>query len=213
MASKPVLYSYFRSTCSWRVRIALALKGVQYEYKAVNLLKGEQLQDKYHGLTPMAQLPSLEIDGVLMSQSLPIIEYIDETRGGPSLLPKEPKQKCTVRQVSEMINSGIQPLQNLKILKFIGAERKSEWGHKFIQEGFEALESVLAQTAGKYSVGDDITMADLCLIPQVYNAERFKVDMTAFPTISRINSTLSKHEAFIAAHPTNQPDCPDDLKQ
>lgn len=212
MATKPILYSYFRSTCSWRVRIALSLKGIPYEYKAVNLLKGEQLQDKYLLKTPMAQLPSLQIDGILMSQSLPIIEYLDETRDGPLLLPKDPKQRCTVRQVSEMINSGIQPLQNLKILKFVGNERKKEWGHKFIKEGFDALEKVLAQTSGKYSVGDDITMADLCLIPQVYNAGRFEVDMSVYPTISRINSTLSEHEAFIAAHPTKQPDCPDDLK-
>lgn len=212
MATKPVLYSYFRSSCSWRVRIALAMKGIAYEYKAVSLLKGEQMQEKYQVLTPMAQVPSLEIDGFVINQSLPIIEYLDETREEPALLPKDPKQRCIVRQISEIINSGIQPLQNLKILKYVGDDRKLEWGHKFIDEGLAALEKMLKTTAGKYSVGDEVTMADLCLVPQVYNAGRFKVDMSKFPTISRINAALGELDAFIAAHPNKQPDCPDDLK-
>lgn len=212
-ATKPILHSYFRSSCSWRVRTAFALKGIDYEYKAVNLLKKEQLSDAYLAVNPMGQVPALKIDGVLMTQSLPIIEYLEETRPDVPLLPQDPIQRCLVRQITEMINAGMQPLQNLGLIRFVGADRKLELGNTFITQGFVALEKTLASSAGKYCVGDDVTMADVFLVPQVYNAGRFEVDMTAFPIISRINDALSELDAFKVSHPSKQPDCPEDLRQ
>ncbi|KAK8397951.1 hypothetical protein O3P69_003691 [Scylla paramamosain] len=181
---KPILYSYFRSSCSWRVRIVLAHKSIDYEYRPIHLLKKEQIS---------------------------IMEYLEETYPQNPLLPKEPLLRAKVREICEVIGSGIQPLQNLSVLQKIGDE-KMEWGHYYINKGFFALEQLLAGCAGKYSVGDQVTLADCCLVPQVYNANRFKVDMSQFPIISRIHEALNSVEAFKAAQPSNQPDCPEDLK-
>ncbi|XP_051578337.1 maleylacetoacetate isomerase isoform X2 [Myxocyprinus asiaticus] len=209
---KPVLHGYFRSSCSWRVRIAFALKGIEYEQVPVNLIKdgGQQLTDQFKALNPMRQVPAVTIDGITLSQSLAIIQYIEETRPGTRLLPADPKQRAQVRMICDIISSGIQPLQNLYVIKKIGAE-KVQWAQHFINRGFEALEPILKQTAGTYCVGDEISMADICLVPQVYNAERFMVDMTLFPTIKRLNQTLLEIEAFKVSHPSCQPDTPDDL--
>ncbi|XP_053191081.1 maleylacetoacetate isomerase [Scomber japonicus] len=211
--TKPVLHGYFRSSCSWRVRIAFALKGIEYDQVPVNLIKdgGQQLTESYKALNPMQQVPAVEIDGVTISQSLAVIQYIDETRPGPRLLPADPKKRAQVRMISDMIASGIQPLQNLHVIQKIGAE-KVEWSQYFINRGFQALEPILKQTAGKYCVGDEISMADLCLVPQVFNAERFKVDVGQYPTIQRLNQTLVEIEAFKESHPSCQPDTPADLR-
>ncbi|XP_039509339.1 maleylacetoacetate isomerase isoform X1 [Pimephales promelas] len=210
---KPVLYGYYRSSCSWRVRIAFALKGIEYEQKPVNLIKdgGQQLTDQFKAINPMQQVPAVTIDGITLSQSLAIIQYIEETRPQPRLLPADPKQRAHVRIICDIIASGIQPLQNLYVIQKIGAE-KVPWAQHFINRGFEALEPILKQTAGKYCVGDEISMADICLVPQVYNAERFKVDMSQFPTIIRLNQTLIEIDAFKVSHPSHQPDMPDDLQ-
>ncbi|KAG7466423.1 hypothetical protein MATL_G00164560 [Megalops atlanticus] len=210
---KPVLHGYFRSSCSWRVRIALALKGIEYDQVPVNLIKdgGQQLTDQYKALNPMQQVPAITIDGITLSQSLAIIQYIEETRPGPRLLPTDPQKRAQVRMISDLIASGIQPLQNLYVLQKIGAE-KLPWAQHFITRGFEALEPLLKETAGKYCVGDEISMADICLVPQVYNAERFKVDISHFPTIKRLNETLMEIEAFKVSHPSCQPDTPSDLR-
>ncbi|XP_067224020.1 maleylacetoacetate isomerase isoform X1 [Chanodichthys erythropterus] len=210
---KPVLYGYFRSSCSWRVRIAFALKGIEYEQKPVNLIKdgGQQLTDQFKAINPMQQVPAVTIDGITLSQSLAIIQYIEETRPEPRLLPADPKQRAHVRIICDIIASGIQPLQNLYVIQKIGAG-KVQWAQHFINRGFEALEPILKQTAGKYCVGDEISMADICLVPQVYNAERFKVDMSQFPTIRRLNQTLIEIDAFKVSHPSHQPDTPDDLQ-
>ncbi|XP_025047957.1 maleylacetoacetate isomerase isoform X4 [Alligator sinensis] len=183
---KPVLYSYFRSSCSWRVRIALALKGITYDQVPVNLLK----------------------DG---GQQLAIIEYLEETRPNPRLLPQDQKKRAQVRMISDHIVSGIQPLQNLAVLQRVG-EKKLEWAQHYITNGFQALERILKNTAGRYCVGDEVSMADLCLVPQVYNAERYKVDLALYPTITRINKTLLELEAFQVSHPTKQPDTPAELR-
>uniref|UniRef100_A0A3P9CZI7 maleylacetoacetate isomerase n=1 Tax=Maylandia zebra TaxID=106582 RepID=A0A3P9CZI7_9CICH len=185
-AGSPILHGYFRSSCSWRVRIAFALKGVEYDQLPVNLIK----------------------DG---GQQLAVIQYIDETRPGPRLLPADPKTRAQVRMISDLIASGIQPLQNLYVIQKIGAE-KMQWSQHFIDRGFQALEPILKQTAGKYCVGDEISMADICLVPQVYNAERFKVDVGKYPTIKRLNEALLEIEAFQVSHPSRQPDTPDDLR-
>ncbi|KAL4613154.1 maleylacetoacetate isomerase isoform X1 [Arapaima gigas] len=211
--TKPVLHGYFRSSCTWRVRIAFALKGIEYEQVPVNLIKdgGLQLTDEYKKVNPMQQVPAVTIDGMTLSQSLAIIQYIEETRPDPALLPVNPQKRAQVRMICDLIVSGIQPLQNLYVLQKIG-EDKVSWAQHFITRGFVALESLLKQTAGKYCVGDEISMADICLVPQVYNAERFKVDVAQFPTIKRVNETLLEIEAFKVSHPSCQPDTPADLR-
>ncbi|XP_077587183.1 maleylacetoacetate isomerase isoform X2 [Stigmatopora nigra] len=210
---KPILHGYYRSSCSWRVRIAFALKGIEYEQVPVNLIKdgGQQLSKEYNTLNPMRQVPAVEMDGLILSQSLAVIQYIDETRPEPRLLPLDPKKRAQVRMISDVIASGIQPLQNLHVIQKVGAE-KVQWAQYFINRGFEGLEPLLKQTAGKYCVGDEISMADICLVPQVYNAERFKVDMSLYPTIQRLNKTLVEIEAFRESHPSCQPDTPDELR-
>ncbi|KAM4778654.1 maleylacetoacetate isomerase isoform 3-T3 [Cyanocitta cristata] len=169
-AAKPILYSYFRSSCSWRVRIALALKGISYDLVPVNLIKdgGQQFSAEFKALNPMQQVPALKIDGITISQSLAIINYLEETCPNPRLLPQDPKKRAQVRMIADHIASGIQPLQ--------------------------------------------VSMADLCLVPQVANAERFKVDMGPYPTITRINKALLELEAFKTSHPSRQPDTPAELR-
>ncbi|KAF9999182.1 Glutathione S-transferase zeta-1 [Entomortierella chlamydospora] len=211
---RPVLYSYFRSSCSWRVRIALNLKKIDYDVRPINLLKGEQRTEEYLKIQPFGFVPAY-IDnrtGKTLVQSVSIIEYIDETYPGVSLLPKDPIERATVRALVQAVAMDIQPVANLRILKYVGEEKKGEWAKHFIIEGFKALEAMLEKTAGVYAFGDSITMADLTIVPQVYNGVRFGVDMTAFPIISRINSTLSELPEFKAAHPSQQIDCPADLR-
>ncbi|XP_072618200.1 maleylacetoacetate isomerase isoform X2 [Vulpes vulpes] len=213
-AGKPILYSYFRSSCSWRVRIALALKSIDYETIPTNLIKdgGQQFSKEFQALNPMKQVPVLKIDGITIGQSLAIIEYLEETRPTPRLLPQDPKKRAYVHMISNLIVSGIQPLQNLSVLKQLRQENNLPWAQKAISSGFEALEQILQGTAGKYCVGDEVTMADLCLVPQVANAERFEVDLTPYPAISRINKTLLTLEAFQVSHPCRQPDTPPELR-
>ncbi|EAW81279.1 glutathione S-transferase zeta 1 [Homo sapiens] len=171
-AGKPILYSYFRSSCSWRVRIALALKGIDYETVPINLIKdgGQQFSKDFQALNPMKQVPTLKIDGITIHQS------------------------------------------NLSVLKQVGEEMQLTWAQNAITCGFNALEQILQSTAGIYCVGDEVTMADLCLVPQVANAERFKVDLTPYPTISSINKRLLVLEAFQVSHPCRQPDTPTELR-
>ncbi|XP_053330961.1 maleylacetoacetate isomerase isoform X1 [Spea bombifrons] len=210
---KPLLFGYFRSSCSWRVRIALALKGIEYDQHPINLIKdgGIQHTEEFLRVNPMQQVPALRIDGVTLSQSLAIIEYLEETRPKPSLFPPDPRSRAQVRMISDHIVSGIQPLQNLYVLEKIG-DTKLEWAQHFITRGFQALERMLQETAGRYCVGDQVTMADLCLVPQVANAERFKVDLDPYPTIGRINQSLLQLEAFQVSHPACQPDTPPELR-
>ncbi|XP_015273837.1 PREDICTED: maleylacetoacetate isomerase isoform X2 [Gekko japonicus] len=212
-SKKPVLYSYFRSSCSWRVRIALALKGIAYDQAPVNLVKdgGQQLSPEFFSVNPMRQVPALKIDGVTLSQSLAIIEYLEETRPNPRILPQDPKKRAQVRIISDVIASGIQPLQNLSILQQVG-DKKLEWAQLCISGGFKALEQILQETSGRYCVGDEVSMADLCLVPQVYNAERYKVDLAPYPTLRRINKALLELEEFQTSHPSRQPDTPPELR-
>ncbi|XP_068802763.1 maleylacetoacetate isomerase isoform X1 [Struthio camelus] len=192
---------------------ALALKRIAYDQVPVNLLKdgGQQFSAEFKALNPMQQVPALKIDGITLSQSLAIIHYLEDTRPNPRLLPQDAKKRAQVRMISDHIVSGIQPLQNLSILQQIG-EKKMEWAQRYITSGFQALEQILQHTAGRYCVGDEVSMADLCLVPQVFNAERYKVDLAPYPTITRINKALLELEAFKVSHPSRQPDTPAELR-
>eukprot|EP01084_Bolivina_argentea_P303451 523902_1 len=222
-----VLYSYWRSSCSWRVRIALQLKNISYKYIAINLKSGAQFDDKYTVKNPMKQLPTLLIDGQTLTQSVAIMEYLEESRtySGHRLFPDSMHKRALVRMMTEIINSGIQPVQNLNAMKRIIGIRKSyenfddeqkvkymfKWGKDTIDNGFMALEKMLAKQNGgkgfKYCVDDhNVTMADIVLVPQVYNANRFGVDMDKFPNIKRINDNCMKLDAFKDTHPAKMID-------
>ncbi len=212
--SSVTLYSYFRSSSSFRVRIALNLKGVKYDIKPVHLLKdgGEQKKDDYKRLNPMGEVPCLVHDEKYLAQSMAIIEYIDQAFPGHALFPPVPFDGAEVRQICETVNSGIQPIQNLKVLQKIqkdfGAdeETKNKWAHYWIQDGFVALEKILKSVAGTYSHKNKLSAADCFVIPQVFNAKRFNVDMTQFPTIQKIFDSCMSVPAFVNAAPESQPD-------
>lgn len=199
------LYSYWRSSCSWRVRIALAMKNISYNYHGIN---AKSKTGTYCSLNPLGKVPTLLIDGKVLSQSVAIIEYLDETRPEPSLFPKDPHQRSLVRQIVQMIASDIQPLQNGTVLKSFSEGEDREWARKWIEKGLQGVEKTLTQTAGVYCVGDKLSAADLFLQPQVYNARLYGVDLSAFPTLLRIDETLARLPAFQIAHPEAQPDFP-----
>eukprot|EP01099_Mayorella_cantabrigiensis_P000270 TRINITY_DN1125_c0_g1_i1.p1 TRINITY_DN1125_c0_g1~~TRINITY_DN1125_c0_g1_i1.p1 ORF type:complete len:222 (+),score=49.79 TRINITY_DN1125_c0_g1_i1:85-750(+) len=210
------LYSYWRSSCSWRVRIALAMKGIEYEYHAINLLKAEQKSDDYSTHNPSKQIPTLVLpDGTNLCQSLAILEYLDEVFPDREPLlprgngPEDAVKRARVRHISEIVNSFIQPLQNPRIPKLVypdSPDKALQFAADFIREGFQSIEKVLANTAGRFAVGDQVTIADLCLVPQVYNAHRHKVDMSEFPIILRVTDNASQLPAFQNSHPSKQPD-------
>ncbi|XP_018571835.1 probable maleylacetoacetate isomerase 2 [Anoplophora glabripennis] len=210
MAGKAILYSYWRSSCSWRVRIAMNLKEISYDIVPVSILKGkdEQHSDEYRKINPMKQVPSLAIDGNILIESLSILEYLEETRPKIPLLPSDFGARAKVREICAIIASGIQPLQNLKVLNYVGKEKQQEWAQHWINEGFRAVEKILSTTAGEYCIGNDVTLADCFLIPQVYNARRFQVNLELFPNILKIDTRLKNHPAFREADPEHQPDCP-----
>ena len=203
------LHAYWRSSASWRARIGFAWKGLPYEYVPVHLLRGEQVADSYKALNPMGQVPLLVLDdGRTIAQSLAILEYLEETHPEPALLPKDPVDRAHARQVAEMINAGIQPLQNVGVQKHVaslGADEKA-WAVHWISKGLSALEAVTARTSGRYCVKDAVSIADVCLVPQLYAARRFAVDMSAYPTLLRIEAACAELPAFQAAHADRQPD-------
>jgi maleylpyruvate isomerase len=210
------LYSYFRSSAAYRVRIALNLKGLPYDYTPVHLLRdgGEQLKPAYRSLNPDAVLPTLIDDGHVLQQSLAIIEYLEETHPEPPLLPKAPVDRAYVRSVALQVACEIHPVNNLRVLKYlkhalgVADEARDAWYRHWIECGFTTLEEHLAGDArtGKFCFGDTPTMADACLVPQVFNAQRFKIDVTRFPTIQRIHDQASLLDAFARAAPGAQPD-------
>ncbi|EGT41462.1 hypothetical protein CAEBREN_28076 [Caenorhabditis brenneri] len=205
---KPVLYSYWRSSCSWRVRIALGLKNIDYEYKTVNLLSAEALSELKE-INPAAKVPTYVDNGHALSESMAIIEYLEETHPEVPLLPKDPVKRALARQIALLVTSGIQPLHNLKVLQTLNKKEAGlgqQFAKQFVVEGLTALEVLLKQNSGKYCIGDELTMADLNIPPLVYSANRFGLDLSAYPTVNRINATLAEIPAFIAAHPDNQPD-------
>lgn len=212
--SRPVLYSYFRSSASYRVRIGLALKGIDYEYRAVHLVEdgGAQYKPAYEAVNPMHEVPSLLIDGRVLSQSLPILEYLDETRPEPPLLPADAFSRAKARQLAECVNASIQPLQNLRVLRKLEAdfgaaeETRRAWVAHFIHSGFRGIEAILRETSGDFAVGDAVSIADICLVPQVVGAARFGVTLDGYPTLAAVTTRAASLPAFEAAHPSRQPD-------
>jgi len=203
------LYAYWRSSTAWRVRIGLHHKGLPFEITSVHLRHGEQRQAPHLQRNPLGQVPVLELaDGTRITQSLAILAYLEAAHPEPALLPAEPLARARAHQAAEIVNSGIHPLQNLSVLLAIqdlGGDRMA-WARDVIHKGFVALESLARQTAGTYLVGDAVTLADACLVPQLYNARRFKVDLEPFPTLLRVEQACEQLPAFKAAHPSAQPD-------
>lgn len=202
------LYSFYNSSCAWRVRICLALKKVNYDVVPINK---QTMNEEFLKMNPMGQVPALIVDGKCLSQSVAIMEFIEEQFPGYNLLPKDLFQRAKVREICELICSGIQPLQNRHALKRgIPDCNVEKAGNVAIAHGFKSLEKLLLSYSGEYCVGNEITMADACLVPQVMNAHRFKVDMEPFPCIRRIINSLEKNDAFSSTHPKYEPDYPKD---
>jgi maleylpyruvate isomerase len=210
------LHNYWRSSASWRVRIGLNLKGLKYEYVAVHLLQdgGQQHSDAYRALNPMRTVPTLEWtaeDGAVrrLSQSLAILELVEALHPTPALLPKDLYLQGKARMVAEMVNSGVQPLVNLAVLQHVKAELKGDdkaWASYWIARGLEAVEAAVKPTAGRYCLGDEVSLADICVVPQLYGARRYGVDLSPYPTVLRIEAACNALSAFQAAHPDRQPD-------
>jgi maleylpyruvate isomerase len=209
------LHSFWRSSCSWRVRIGLAWKGLPWEYRAVNLLEGAQFQPEHRARSPLGQVPCLEVEEggrvLHLVQSMAILEWLEERFPQRPLLPADPWGRARVRALAEHVNAGTQPFQNASTLKWLREERPGldeEWVRHWLGFALGGLERAVAGEAGRYCHGDEVTLADLFLAPQLYGARRFGVDLAPFPTLTRVESALRKLEAFQQAEPDRQPDAP-----
>ncbi|KAJ9465273.1 putative maleylacetoacetate isomerase 2 [Diplonema papillatum] len=211
------LYSFWTSSCSFRVRIALAYKGLRYEYIPVDIGSGEHKMTAFKAMNPAQVVPFfVATDGAgefSCSESAAIIEFLDETAPGPKLLPGDAAARARIREISAQVCCGIQPLQNLGALKLVkeryGRAEAQPWAQHWIRHGLAAVEARLAETSGRYCVGDQLSMADCCLAPQVLNAtDKFDVPLDDFPTVASVSKSIFEHPAVKAAHPACQPDTP-----
>jgi maleylacetoacetate isomerase/maleylpyruvate isomerase len=208
------LFNYFRSSASFRVRIALELKGLAYDYAPVHLVKGEHKQEKYAAVSPTLLVPTLELDsGEHLGQSMAIIEYLDETHPEPPLLPSEPVARARVRALAQLIACEIHPLNNLRVLKYlvhdlkVSEDAKSTWYRHWVRDGLEKFEKELqGLPAARYCFGDTPTLADCCLVPQIFNGKRFDVDFSGLPRTMAAFDACMAHPAFQKAQPSACPD-------
>ena len=207
------LHSAWRASAPYRVRIGLALKGVAYDYAALDLLAGDQRGAAYRAVNPQGLAPALDLgDGQILTQSLSILEWLEETRPTPPILPRSALDRATVRAMANIVACDIHPLNNTRVgarLKTLGIGDEAlvrDWIQPWIREGFDALEPMVARHAGMFAFGDSPTIADCCIVPQVYSANRFQVDMTPWPAIAGVAERTAMHPAFAAAHPSRQPD-------
>ena len=212
--SRPVLHDYYRSSAAYRARIALNLKGVDYDSRPVNLAEGAQKSAEYRALNPQGLVPLLEIDGLRLAQSLAIIVYLDQRYPEPPLMPRDPADGAHVRSLAMTIACDIHPLNNLRVLNYLKGQlgqpqdAVDAWYAHWITEGLAALEAIAAPRAGAFLFGDGPTIADICLVPQLYNARRFHVPLDAYPTLLRADTNATELDAFAAAHPDRQKDAP-----
>lgn len=205
------LYGYWRSSASWRVRIGLNLKGIAVRHVSVNLAGGDQRDGAHLARNPIGQVPVLELeDGTWLTQSLAILDHLDQRVPDPPLFPREPLARARAFALAEVVNSGIQPLQNLSVLAAVdalGGDRKA-WAHDAIARGLLALEQAASGSTGAFLVGDTVSVADVCLVPQLYNARRFGVSLDGLPTLRAIEARCAALPAFEASHPDHQHDAP-----
>ncbi|MGO4410379.1 MULTISPECIES: maleylacetoacetate isomerase [unclassified Brevundimonas] len=206
-----ILHGYWRSGTSYRTRIALNLKGLAYQTAPVDLRAGAQRSEAYRALNPQGLVPALEVDGLVLTQSPAIVEWLEETCPTPPLLPSNAADRACVRAMAALIGCDVHPLNNLRVLKAVkdlGADQAGvdAWARRWIVEGFHALEAQVVRHGEGWCFGGGPTLADCYLIPQIYSARRFNVDLTAFPRLLEIEMRADLHPAFIAAHPDNQPD-------
>lgn len=206
------LYDYWRSSAAYRVRIALQIKGLEVEQIPVDLRAGGQRAEDYLAVNPQGLVPFF-VDGELaISQSLAIIEYLEEAYPQSPVLPKDLVERARSRAIAQMIAVDIHPLNNLRVLQYLesefkaGQKKRGNWYHQWLTKGFEAVEAMVNVTAGEFCVGDQPTLADICLVPQVYNAKRYEFDLRAYPMIRTINDRCHEIEAFQKAAPQHQPD-------
>lgn len=211
----PTLFGYWRAAAPYRVRIGLNLKGLAYDQAPVNLVAGEQRAGAYLDLNPQGLTPALALgDGVVLTQSLAILEWLEETAPQPPLLPADPLGRAKVRAMAQVVACDIHPLNNVRVMGELSARGQDEaartaWMARWLAEGFTALEAAVAAHGGTYAYGETPTLADVCIVPQVYGARRFGVDLAPYPTLVAAADRAAAHPAFTAAHPSRQPDAPD----
>jgi maleylacetoacetate isomerase len=208
------LYTFFRSSAAFRVRIALNLKELQYDSAPKHFARNEHRTQEYLALNPQGLIPALAVDGVVLSQSLAIVEYLNDRHPQPPLLPADPLDRARVRSMALAIACEIHPLNNLRVLNYLRSELKQDdegvgtWYRHWVSEGFSGLEHQAREfsAGGRYCFGDAVSLADVCLVPQMFNARRFNTDLTPFPTLTGISAHLESLPAFAAARPEVQPD-------
>lgn len=206
------LHGYWRSGAAWRVRIALALKGLEHEQVTHDLRLAEQRAPAFAALNPQQLVPALETGGPVLTQSLAILEWLEETYPSPPLLPSAAGDRALVRGMAMIVCCDIHPLGNLRVLNALREDFKASeddvkgWITRWIGEGFHALETLVSQHGGAFAFGDEPTIADCCLVPQLYSAERFKVDLSPYPRLREVGARCAEHAAFVTAHPNSQPD-------
>jgi maleylacetoacetate isomerase/maleylpyruvate isomerase len=206
------LHSYWRATAPYRVRIGLQLKGCAYDYAPVDLLAGDQREAPYKAVNPQGLTPALDLgDGTVLAQSLAILEWLEETVPEPAILPRAPLDRAVVRRMAGIVACDIHPLNNTRVgrkLSKMGHEQPEilDWIQGWIRDGFDALEPLVAKHSRGFAFGDTPTIADCCLIPQVYSARRYEVDLAPWPAIAAVDRRAQEHPAFAAAHPNRQPD-------